>query len=142
MPFTIGGLEASTDIYALTGIFKIPAWTLLMLDDVFFILLWNCTHWSILFWWRRILDGTLHMLRFVPFCLVMMNSWHISPLHVHFTFHMFVNPCLWHNSHFTNSYQNYRRIVLYKNKRCIAFKTCLKTKFVAKFLLTDYILDT
>ena len=62
MPFTIGGLEASTDIYALTGIFKIPAWTLLMLDDVFFMLLWNCTHWSILFWWRRILDGALLML--------------------------------------------------------------------------------
>ena len=44
MPFTIGGLEASTDIYALTGIFKIPAWTILITFDGFYglrVVIWG-----------------------------------------------------------------------------------------------------
>ena len=70
----------------------------------------------------------------------MMNSWHISPLHVHFTFHMFVNPCLWHNSHFTNSYQNHEIKTFIRNvwKYILIFDNIVSAKnLTSKYLNND-----
>ena len=110
MPFPIGGLEASTDIYALTGIFKISAGTIIEELVIYFLCISKILniYWSILFWWRRILDARRLLNMCAAICCSLWLWW------IHDIFHR----CMW---------------------ECILLFLVCESMFVLQFTIHEYV---